>query len=584
LNDQWASHATWESEESGFVAHKKTAYEESLSRIEEERHDYDSNIEVLDRTIQLLEPINKALDGMSLDAKKAYKIDMRLGGQSELLWKRVTFKLYGRESGQKVIESLEQSPYIVVPVLLQRFLTVREVWKSAQRHWQSVWRQQMNQFYHKSLDPQGANGKAASDKKQFTEKSLTGDIKIRYEDTKFHKARAEEQRRLQLREAAGNNGDVRRTSIPKVKDYQYLHKMENTPVVLDAARLVLTFMDHTYSADHPRLLIEMKDFLSLFFGIDRSLFKSALEDGDSPNSESSPAAESADSARPKKKGKNRLLKSALVQAGASASASASRDVTPGPASAPEEDATSANAEGSDAEKWFTAPAPVVVSGRAISFDEQFPRTEYHMYCNIPIYCFLHLLGTIYERLLLLLEYEDEVKAMAEMQKAPKAAHALDMIDATPDDFFRDTSSTANYYKQMLLLFEDHLRGSIDQTVVEDTLRRYYLPNGWRLYFIYYQIQSMAKFAFNFGGPDPKGRERTFEIIQLFKRNRVKEKTSLHDDLSYRQQVSKHLNVKEKETDLSYRITYVRLSSNYANSTMLIQSIERASKANDYQSL
>ena len=48
LNDDWASHPTWASEDSGFVAHRKNVFEEGLHRIEEERHDYDFNIEVID--------------------------------------------------------------------------------------------------------------------------------------------------------------------------------------------------------------------------------------------------------------------------------------------------------------------------------------------------------------------------------------------------------------------------------------------------------------------------------------------------------------------------------------------------------
>jgi hypothetical protein len=42
LNDEWASHPTWASEDSGFIAHKKNLHEEGLHRIEEERHDYDA--------------------------------------------------------------------------------------------------------------------------------------------------------------------------------------------------------------------------------------------------------------------------------------------------------------------------------------------------------------------------------------------------------------------------------------------------------------------------------------------------------------------------------------------------------------
>ena len=57
LNDEWASHPTWASEDSGFVAHRKNQFEEGLHRIEEERHDYDFNIEACTRTIQQLDPI-----------------------------------------------------------------------------------------------------------------------------------------------------------------------------------------------------------------------------------------------------------------------------------------------------------------------------------------------------------------------------------------------------------------------------------------------------------------------------------------------------------------------------------------------
>ncbi|KAJ4161059.1 Transcriptional regulatory protein sin3 [Fusarium oxysporum] len=57
LNDEWASHPTWASEDSGFVAHRKNQFEEGLHRIEEERHDYDFNIEANIKCIQLLEPI-----------------------------------------------------------------------------------------------------------------------------------------------------------------------------------------------------------------------------------------------------------------------------------------------------------------------------------------------------------------------------------------------------------------------------------------------------------------------------------------------------------------------------------------------
>lgn len=65
LNDDWASHPTWASEDSGFIAHRKNQFEEALSRVEEERHDYDFNIEANSKVIQVLEPIAQSILAMN---------------------------------------------------------------------------------------------------------------------------------------------------------------------------------------------------------------------------------------------------------------------------------------------------------------------------------------------------------------------------------------------------------------------------------------------------------------------------------------------------------------------------------------
>jgi len=77
LNDDWASHPTWASEDSGFVAHRKNVFEESLHRIEEERHDYDFNIETNAKVIQLLEPIAQQI--LSLSASDVSNFRMPAG-------------------------------------------------------------------------------------------------------------------------------------------------------------------------------------------------------------------------------------------------------------------------------------------------------------------------------------------------------------------------------------------------------------------------------------------------------------------------------------------------------------------------
>jgi len=132
LNDEWASHPTWASEDSGFVAHRKNIFEEGLHRIEEERHDYDFNIETCLRTIQLLEPIVQQIKLMSNDERAAFVLPPGIGGQSETIYQRVIKKIYDRERGQKVIDDMFLRPTAVVPIVLARLKQKAEEWKASQ--------------------------------------------------------------------------------------------------------------------------------------------------------------------------------------------------------------------------------------------------------------------------------------------------------------------------------------------------------------------------------------------------------------------------------------------------------------------
>jgi paired amphipathic helix protein Sin3a len=132
LNDEWASHPTWASEDSGFIAHRKNTFEETLHRTEEERHDYDFNIEACLRTIQLMEPIAQQLNLMSDEERAAYDLPRGIGGQSQTIYERVVKKIYGREQGKKVLEDLFNSPSVVLPILLRRLKQKAEEWKAGQ--------------------------------------------------------------------------------------------------------------------------------------------------------------------------------------------------------------------------------------------------------------------------------------------------------------------------------------------------------------------------------------------------------------------------------------------------------------------
>src|SRR3978361_1181170 len=94
LNDDWASHPTWASEDSGFVAHRKNIFEEALHRIEEERHDYDFNIEANAKVIQLLEPVGQQILNLSPEQYASFRMPAGFGGQSQSIYKRIFKKIY----------------------------------------------------------------------------------------------------------------------------------------------------------------------------------------------------------------------------------------------------------------------------------------------------------------------------------------------------------------------------------------------------------------------------------------------------------------------------------------------------------
>jgi len=131
LNDDWASHPTWASEDSGFVAHRKNMFEESLHRIEEERHDYDFNIEANAKVIQLLEPIGQQILSMDQAQREAFRMPIGLGGQSQAIYKRVMKKVYG-ERGPEVVADLFKDPCAVLPIVLARLKQKDEEWRFTQ--------------------------------------------------------------------------------------------------------------------------------------------------------------------------------------------------------------------------------------------------------------------------------------------------------------------------------------------------------------------------------------------------------------------------------------------------------------------
>ncbi|KZT20179.1 hypothetical protein NEOLEDRAFT_1182706 [Neolentinus lepideus HHB14362 ss-1] len=262
LNDEWVSHPTFASEDSGFMAHKKNIYEEALHRSEEERHEYDFHIEAITRTISTLEPINNKIAQLSAEERANFKLKANLGGVGKSIHQRVIKKIYGREPGLDVIQAMQDSPALAIPVVLGRLKQKEEEWKRAQREWNKVWREVDARNYEKSLDHQGITFKM-NDKKATSTKAFLNQIEV---------ARDE-----QIAKRAVMVDPLFSRARPR---HQLEYSMEDIPVLQDALRLTLAFLDRTQNqisfAERRRIEGFIRLFVPTFFMLDHASFNAAF--------------------------------------------------------------------------------------------------------------------------------------------------------------------------------------------------------------------------------------------------------------------------------------------------------------------
>ena len=238
LNDEWVSHPSFSSEDSVFMAHKKNVYEEALHRTEEERHEYDFHIDALVRTIGVLEPLNHKIMAMNPEERALFRLKPNFGGAGKAVHQRIIKKIYGREAGLDVLQAMQDTPALALPVVLARLKQKEVEWKRAQREWNKIWRAVDVANYARSLDHQGITSKTA-DKKAFTSKAFVAQIEAIMEtqmarraalvDPLFARARPQHQLEYEIEDP-----DVLRDALKLA--FAYLARLSGTQLRLDAAR------------------------------------------------------------------------------------------------------------------------------------------------------------------------------------------------------------------------------------------------------------------------------------------------------------------------------------------------------------
>lgn len=554
LNDEWASHPTWASEDSGFVAHRKNQFEEGLHRIEEERHDYDFNIEANIKCIQLLEPIAQQMLAMSPAERETFHMPGALAGQSTSIFKRICKKIYG-DKGIDVVNDMYTHPFDVVPVLLARMKQKDEEWRFSQREWEKVWHAQTDNMYLKSLDHMGILVKN-NDKRNLTAKHLVDVIKTKHE----------EQRR-------------ERALKGKASRQQFAWDFADKDTIVDLLRLMMLYSLHSgqhSSQEKERILEFFESFIPSFFDIPEEHVQDRLprmqpDSGEEEIEDYTPAE--LTNGRTRRNGRKGDLLRGVLDPGRNGSkprgqkddsTSGSKETTPDVTSANEEDMPDAPEEliipDVSNERWMpNVPKPVVV-GQSNAFldtdgelkaDGFFTRPWYNFFCNQTIYVFFSIFQTLYRRLQDLKDSKEGVAKEIDRLTKPKPARDIGFAE-NHMSFFSLNDDPSTYWPKTLELIEEYISGDVDETRYQDVLRHYYLKTGWKLYTIQDLLKTLCRLALTCSSTDAK--EKTPDLINQYFTSRDKDETSYQTEISARKYAEKCV----KDGDI-FVVTWVRYS-------------------------
>ncbi|SCU80912.1 LADA_0B10176g1_1 [Lachancea dasiensis] len=533
LNDEWVGHPVWASEDSGFIAHRKNQYEETLFKIEEERHEYDFYIEANLRTIQTLETIANKIANMTTEEKQSFKLPPGLGHTSLTIYKKVIRKVYDKDRGFEIIDALHENPAISVPIVLKRLKQKDEEWRRAQREWNKVWRELEQKVFYKSLDHLGLTFKQA-DKKLLTAKQLISEIssiKVDQTNKRVH------------------------PFTPKPES-QLDYDITDTDVLGDILGLVQNSIDHnnTYSQlDKEKLSDFFKMFLSLFFSIPYNKLEGTLHDSSKESANKGQHLEESHEPRKRLREEERSFATLLRQKHKhtkrkdinGTSDFISDDERPSEKSLPENKDEELIREAAK-RPWVLGD--ILEEANDKGFVEN--RNIYNMFANSNIYVFLRHLTTLYQRLREVKQINDEVTQEIKSRKVVKFAKDLNLLSTQLSDMGLDFKGT-DAYKQLLSLSKRLIENDIEHQWFEESLRQAYKNRAFKIYTIDKVIQSLVKHAYGIV-TDVK----TSDILILFEEDRKCPTTSRRDQILYRLQVRSHMGL----ADNMFRIEYNKLTN------------------------
>ncbi|KAG0335816.1 Transcriptional regulatory protein sin3 [Podila humilis] len=503
LNDVWASHPNWSVEGEGFMPHKKNVFEEALHKCEEDRYEFDMNIEANLHTIALLEPIAKKIQIMSSDERARFKLPEGLGGSSKTIYQRIIKKVYDKERGLEVIDALHNSPAMAVPVVLKRLKQKDEEWKKSQREWNKVWREVDAKNFYKALDHQGLTFKQA-DKKMITSKSLVAEI--------------EALRREQM--------DKR--IVPSIRPrYQFQFSFKDPSVFRDTNNVILLYLDKqpmSAPGDRDKMESFIREFVPQFFCLGAEF----TNDQDVTMAEIEQTAEGSKGTRTKNGQEGKQGETQVKMEPKDDSMP-----TSGPRVPVAVDKDQSSRAMSPSNTWIQVgnyDVKPTSLGTAPSTAES-KRASLNFFGNTTYYCFFRLYQLIYSRLETIKITANELSRNASDRKiANPAAADLGLQDNRADVEADLKNGTGNYYAKLLALLGKLFDNEIDQLTFEESSRYIFATKAYIVFSLDKVILALIKHVHTIVTD-----QRCNELIAMFVKDRHHEKNSRRQQIIYRMQ-------------------------------------------------
>lgn len=511
LNDTWISHPVFASEDSGFLTHRKNQYEEALHKVEEERFEFDTNIEANLQTIATLEPIARRIQKMSNDERAQLKLPVGLGGWSKTIYQRVVRKVYGKERGLEMIEALHDCPAVAVPIVLKRLKQKDEEWKRAQREWNKVWRDVERKNFYKALDYQSANFKA-NDKKMLTPKMFIQEI----ENLQLE----QEHRRL-----------LSNKSLPSSPRYQFDFTFRDVDVFKDANNLLFFYAQYgggLSTVDSGRVAEFLKGFLAKFFLLEDIYAEhatleqtiqmlqsqdTAASTSDSDSDISSTSSSSSKSVGSSRQGKSRRFRNTLV----------------------EENGVGADGEVKPVVNGGTATSVMDVDSAAIKDDSvsgpaqslvNRSRKTFVMYASNAIYAFFRMYQVLYSRLAKMKELAAEIarRPPSQMRNNSVAVSMGVQEKLAPEN----EGANEHAYEIMIKTICRFYKGRIDHSQFEEKVRFLFGGSAYLIFTIDKVALAVIKQI-----SAVMSDLRCLELIQLYEKDRLSPSSSPRQEAMYR---------------------------------------------------